>query len=210
MNDLTKMIIGAVVAYLVPKLLEPLVRGGEGAAGLAWLPWLLGHAAAGAAGGLMAGGLAAQGLGAIGGGVANWAAFGLFLGLAQWLVLQRGGRLSPLWVVGSLLGWSSCAWAQAMAVPAPLIWIFAGLLAGLLQWPILARHRRHAFWWIPAGAAGAFLGGSVGFGAAVAMLQSGMTFASAWILGWAIVALGMSLVTGFAIGRMPTKTPAPA
>jgi len=204
MLDILKILIGALAAYTVPKLLEPVLKGGDEAESerLPWVVWLIAHAIAGAAGGLLSAALGMQGLDGAGG-VANWAGFGLCLGLAQWLVLEQREPLSPLWVVGSTVGWASCAWTQLQGWPEPFVWLLAGTLVGLLQWPILHRRRRRAAWWVPTCAAGAFLGGMLGHASGLAMAASGMTIASAWILGWSIVALIMSCITGFTLSRLP-------
>jgi hypothetical protein len=207
MRELVFIVIGALVSYLLPKILDPVFKPKEPVAGVyrfPWLWWILAQTVAGGLGGAFSAALGAQGLNSPGG-LANWAAFGACLGIAQWFVLQREARITPLWAVASTLGWSAFAYFQHIHAPGPLGWIFAGLAVGLLQWPILAKRRTRAFWWAPANAAAWFIGGSIGYAAGLGMLQSSMSFASSWVLGWSLVGLIGSSITGFALSRMPKK-----
>lgn len=207
MFEIVKLLIGAFLSYLLPKLLDPILKpkaSGASDRGFPWLWWVLAHAIGGGVGGTFSAALGAQGLNTPGG-LGNWAAFGACLGIAQWLVLQRQERITPFWAVASTLGWAVFAYFQAVKAPGPLGWIFAGLAVGLLQWPILAKRRRRAFWWVPANAAAWFVGGSIGYAAGLGMLQSGMSLASSWVLGWSLVGLIGSFITGFALARMPQK-----
>lgn len=207
MFEILLVVVGALIAYLLPKILDPYFQPAEPSSAeyrFPWLWWVLAQTIGGGVGGMFSAALGAQGLHTPGG-LGNWAAFGACLGIAQWLVLQGEKHLTPLWAVGSSLGWAVFAFFQAARVPGPLSWIFAGLAVGVLQWPILVKRRAKAFWWLPANAVGWFVGGSLGYAGGVGMLQSGMSFASSWVLGWALVGLIGSSITGFALSRMPRK-----
>jgi len=207
MFEIVLVTIGALVSYVLPKILDPLFKDRDRPAGehrFSWSLWVLGQTIAGALGGTFSAALGAQGLNTPRG-LANWAAFGACLGIAQWLVLQIERRVTPLWAVASTLGWAVFAYFQAVEAAGPLGWIVAGLAIGLLQWPILARRRKRAFWWFPVNALAWFVGGSIGYAAGLGMLQSGMSFASSWVLGWSLVGLIGSAITGFALSRMPGK-----
>jgi len=211
MKEILMIVIGGIVTYLTPKLLDPyFARQRQGAAirGFPWPAWMVALAIAGGVGGALSAALGAMGIDTAGG-WANWAAFGACLGIAQWLVLQKQEQLSALWPLASALGWSVFAFfgltngaASLASLPA---WLSAGLAVGLLQWPLLSKVRRRAFWWVPANAVASLIGGALGFGAGLAMQDSGMPFASAWILAWSLVGLFGSLITGFALSRMPLK-----
>jgi hypothetical protein len=209
MSQLFGAIISALVAYLIPKVLDPLFKRAEPASKMvehrfSWGRWVLVHAIGGAAGGALSGAL---GVGRLNtpGGLGNWTAYGACLGIAQWFVLQREKAITPLWAVASTAGWSVWAFFEAAHAPAPLGWIFAGLAVGVLQWPILAKRRARAFWWMPANGVAWFIGGSIGVAAGLAMFKSGMSFASSWILGWSLVGVVGSCITGFVLARIPQK-----
>ena len=96
-----------------------------------------------------------------------WTAFGLMVGLAQWLVLRRWIRRAGWWVlalaVGSALGallggplvmplvemvaWEY-GWEVGDAIHGILVGGIAGILIGIAQWLILRRHARKATWWV--------------------------------------------------------------
>ena len=207
MFEILLVVVGALVSYLVPKILDPYFKPAEPTSAeyrfpLLW--WILAQTIGGGVGGTFSAALGTQGLHTPGG-LGNWAAFGACLGIAQWLVLQSEQRLTPLWAVASSLGWAVFALFQAVRAPGPLGWIFAGLAVGALQWPILAKRRRRAFRWVPANATAWFVGGSIGYAAGIGMLHSGMSWASSWVLGWSLVGLIGSSITGFALSRMPRK-----
>lgn len=207
MFEILLVVVGALVSYLLPKILDPYFKPKEPTSAeyrFPWLWWILAQTIGGGLGGTFSAALGAQGL-QTPGGLGNWAAFGTCLGIAQWFVLQREARITPWWALASTLGWSVFAFFQAARAPGPLGWIFAGLAVGVLQWPILAKRRARAFWWAPANAAAWFVGGSIGYAAGLGMLQSGMSFASSWVLGWSLVGLIGSFITGFALARMPKK-----
>lgn len=207
MEAILMAVIGAVVSYLVPKILDPFFKRSRQAPAeyrFPWPWWILSLTIGAGIGGALSAALGVQGLNSPGG-LGNWAVFGACLGIAQWLVLQNEARLSAFWPLASALGWSVFAYFQAVKAPGPLGWIFAGLAVGLLQWPILRKRRRSAFWWVPANAIAWLFGGSMGLAAGLGMQQAGMSFASVWVLGWSLVGLFGSLITGFALSRMPLK-----
>ena len=207
MDTIFKEVIGVLVSYFLTLILDKFFRPNPQSSTeyrFPWPTWILALTIGAGIGGTLSAALGVQGLNTPGG-LGNWAAFGACLGIAQWLVLQKEARLSAFWPVASALGWSVFAFFEAAKAPGPLGWIFAGLAVGLLQWPILSKRRRHAFWWVPANIAATFLGGSLALAAGVGMKGAGLSDASVWVLGWSLVGLFGSLITGFALSRMPLK-----
>lgn len=207
MEAILEAVISTVVAGVLKKVLDHVFESQQQPSAqyrFPWLWWIISLTVAGGIGGAFSAALGVQGLNTPGG-LGNWAAFGACLGIGQWLVLQKEARLSVLWPVASALGWSVFAFFEAAKAPGPLGWIFAGLAVGLLQWPILSKRRLKAYWWVPVNAVAWFFGGSIGIAAGVGMKAAGLSDASVWVLGWSLVGLFGSLITGFALSRMPRK-----
>jgi hypothetical protein len=210
--NLLEPIVGAVIAWLVPKLLDGLLRRAkrEGAEAtpleksFPWVKWCFSLAAGGAVGGFLSGVLGVLGL-ATPGGLGNWTAFGVAVGVSQWLVLSRYLAIGPFWAVFSALGWSVWSVVQAEQMSPYLGWSAVGLAVGILQWFILARVRRRAFWWIPANIVGWLIAGSVGWVVGLGLLQAGFSFPAAWVLGWGCVGAVGSVILGGALAWMPGK-----
>lgn len=92
---------------------------------------------------------------------------GLPVGVLQWIVLRRHGEDSESWIVFTLLGFVG-AWTVTMILAAALFvpsygltgWrAFVSLAAptpiiGWSQSRVLRRRSSHAWWWVPASAAG--------------------------------------------------------
>lgn len=205
MQQIYNAIISTIVSYILKKILDHAFESEQRTTAenyFPWVWWVLGLTIGGGMGGTFSAALGLQRLNTPGG-LGNWAAFGACLGIAQWLVLQQKDRLTILWPVASTIGWSVFAYFQAIQAPAPLGWIFAGLAVGLLQWPILRKRRRKAYWWVPVNAVAWFFGGSMGFAAGFGMKAAGLSDATVWVLGWSLVGLFGSLITGLALSRMP-------
>ncbi len=205
MNDIFMTAVGAVISYLVPKMLDPLFKGRRRATSteyrFPWTQWLIAQTIGGGVGGALSAALGHTGAG----GLVNWAAYGACLGIAQWIVLQGEAGITAWWAAASSMGWSVFAYFEAAKATGPLGWIFAGLAVGLLQLPILKKSRAKVFWWIPANAVACFIGGSLGFFGGVVMLQAKVPFAIAWVLGWSVVGLIVGAITGFALSRLPRR-----
>lgn len=76
---------------------------------------------------------------------------GIFIGMAQWLVLRPVYPRAYLWVMVSALGWS-LGWGgtNILALPQPDLYLgtILGTVTGLAQWTILQRWVHQAGWWI--------------------------------------------------------------
>jgi hypothetical protein len=197
-------IIGAVIGWLVPKLLERISTEPVPTNKLSWLHWCFALGVGGAIGGFMSGTLAALGW-RTPGGLGNWTAFGVSIGISQWWVLREYLNIRPSWAVLSALGWSVWAYFQATAAPAPLGWIMVGLAVGILQWFDLIKRVHWHILWVPANAFAWPIAGALGTAFGFALLNSGIPFPVAWVLGWGCVGLIGSLLLGLALVRMRKK-----
>ena len=200
------LVVGAVVAWGIPKLLDRILAKGRLGAeeGFPWVRWCLFQGLAGGVGGFLSGALGALGL-ETPGGVGNWTVFGVAIGIGQWAALRRYLDVGPSWAVFSALGWSVWSVFQVARVSPFLGWAVAGLCVGSLQWLMLARVRTGALWWIPANGAGWLVGGSLGWVIGIAMVGSGVPLPVAWVVGWAAVAAIGSVALGAALSRMGPK-----
>lgn len=211
--DMLGLIAGSIVTWSVPRMMDALLsrvrsEGRSKGNRIPWLRWTLASAVGGGVGGFASLALGASQI-ASPGGIANWAAFGLALGMGQWLVLKEFG-VKGTWVIASTLGWAVWSFFQASGAPGPLAWSFVGLVIGILQWMVLRRTRSHALWWIPANLVAWFAGGTLGYAFGLSLLASGVPFPLAWVLGWAAVAFTGSGILGFTFSWMRAPKSAPA
>jgi hypothetical protein len=210
--NLIEPIIGAVIAWIVPKLLDVVLQRGkrEGEVekrlevSFPWVKWCFALALGGGVGGFLSGVIGVLGL-QTPGGFGNWTVFGVAIGVGQWVVLSRYLAIGPFWAVFSALGWSVWSFFQAAEMSPYLGWAAVGLTVGILQWFILVRVRRKAVWWVPANIAGWLVAGPVGWVLGLSLLQAGLSFPGAWVIGWACVGAVGSIVLGFSLARMPAK-----
>ena len=209
---LIQAVIGAIIAWIVPKLLDSLLAKGKLESGsradllsaFPWTRWCVAHTIAGGAGGFLSGALGAAGLNTPGG-VGNWTVFGVTIGIAQWIVLKRYNNFGPFWAVASALGWSVWSIFQAAQAPGYLGWSTVGLTVGILQWVVLRRERNRAYFWVPANIIAWLVAGTLGFAVGMGLLSAQVPFVTAWIVGWSAVALFGSVILGWVLGRMPNK-----
>ncbi|KHE92195.1 MAG: hypothetical protein K8F52_01455 [Candidatus Scalindua rubra] len=205
---LLEIIVSGVLSYSIPKIIERLQKERGNLESLEqafpWLHWCLAHAIGGAVGGTISAGLAPAGLQSTGG-MGNWAVYGASLGIAQWFVLRKYCQISPLLAVASTFGWSVFAYFEATKAPGYMGWISVGIAIGVLQWFVLRTKLTRAYWWVPANAVTWFLAGTIGIVIGTAILQSGVSPMFSWILGWSVVGLTGSIITGFAMSRMSSK-----
>jgi hypothetical protein len=215
--ELIQAVIGAIIAWIIPKLLDLLLAKGKqesGAVGdlvssFPWIRWCVVHTIAGGAGGFLSGALGAAGLNTPGG-VGNWTVFGVAIGIGQWIVLRRYTNIGPFWAVASALGWSVWSFFQAAQVPGYLGWLAVGLVVGILQWIVLRRERGRAFLWLPANIIAWLVAGTLGVAIGMSLLSAQVSFATAWVVGWASVGLFGSVILGWVIGLMPNREGTPA
>ena len=210
--NLVEPIVGAVISWMVPKILDSVLgrskREGGTAAGanvsFPWVKWSFALALGAGIGGFLSGVIGSLSL-QTPGDLGNWTVFGVAIGISQWFVLSRYLGLGPFWAVLSALGWSVWSILQAGGAPPHVGWVIVGLTVGILQWFMLVRVRRRAIWWVPANVVGWLVAGSVGWVLGLGLLQSGFSLTAAWIMGWAAVGVVGSLFWGFALARMPAK-----
>ena len=212
MDKILQIIIGAVVAWAVPKILDRfLAKANEEGKerkpleeGFPWVRWCVVLSIGGGVGGFIS---AALGVGRLQtpGGFANWTAFGVAIGVSEWLVLRRHVDIGPFWAVFSALGWSVWSFFEAAKMPPYFGWSAAGVSVGVLQWLILKRIRAGAVWWIPANLVGWLVAGTLGTAFGFILLGAGVPLPVAWVLGWAFVGLVGAVILGFVLGRMPPK-----
>ena len=203
-------ISGAVIAWIVPKLLDFLLASSQRQATSAvdlsihfpWIRWCSALTIAGALGGFISGLITMSGW-HVAGGVGNWTAFGVCIGIAQWLVLKPYNHFGAFWAVSCALGWSLFSIFEMIQAPGFIGWLAVGLAIGLLQWLMLRKQRSRAYLWVPANMLAWLIAGtvSVAFGAFLLSLQ--VPFALAWVIGWAVVGFVGSLILGWALSLMP-------
>jgi hypothetical protein len=215
--EFMQAVIGAVIAWVVPKLLEHLLAKGKRESGaevdlvsaFPWTRWCVAHTIAGGVGGFLSGALGATGLNTPGG-VGNWTVFGVAIGIAQWIVLKRYNNFGPFWAVASALGWSVWSIFQAAQAPGYLGWSAVGLTVGILQWVVLRRERDRAYFWVPANIMAWLVAGTLGFAVGKGLLFAQVPFTTAWVVGWSAVGLFGSVILGWVLGRMPNREVKPS
>ncbi len=214
---LIQAVIGAIIAWIVPKLLDHLLAKEKRESGaeadlvsaFPWVRWCVAHTIAGGVGGFLSGALGATGLNTPGG-VGNWTIFGVAIGIAQWIVLKRYNNFGPFWAVASALGWSVWSIFQVAQAPGYLGWSAVGLAVGILQWVVLRRERDRAYFWVPANIMAWLVAGTLGFAVGMGLLSAQVPFAPAWVVGWSAVGLFGSIILGWVLGRMPNREVKPS
>lgn len=199
-------IVGAVISWLVPKILEAISKPAP-TDKLSILHWCVALCIGGGIGGFISGLLGTLGLDTWGG-LGNWTAFGVVLGISQWVVLRAYLGIGPSWAVMSALGWSTWSYFQASGLPEEfgwLGWVVVGFAVGVLQWLLLMRRVRRHVLWIPANSVAWAVAGAVGVGVGTMLLSAEIPFPIAWVLGWATVGLVGAIVLGLSLRFMPIK-----
>ena len=196
MDELTKMIVSAVVAYIVPKALGGLGKTftptGSSERTLPVTQWLIASFIGGAFGGALSGAMGDQGAG-------NWAVYGAAIGIMQWFALRAYLPVGGWWAVASALGWSSAALFPGN----PLGGFFVGLAIGILQ--IIGLKAKGIGWWVG--------GNALAWGLAAILLPllvepvgSAFGFALGWIVGWGIIATIGAGILLFFLAPLEPKT----
>jgi hypothetical protein len=139
-------------------------------------------------------------------GTANWAVFGLALGVSQLLMLPELRREGLLWILFSGMAWAVMGGFPAGSFMAPAA---TGLLLGVLQGYIIHKHRIRAYLWIPANIIAWIVGGAVGFAVAVQMTNAGLVGFDT-IAGLASASLIGALILWVALANMPANEDADA
>ncbi len=214
--EFIQLIIAAVVAWVVPKLLDLLLAKGKQEnllkgdliSKFPWVRWCVILTIAGGIGGFISGLMGASDIDTPGG-IANWTVFGGIIGIGQWIVLRRYNNYGPFWVVASALGWSVWSYFKIIQAPDYFGWLIAGLAIGLLQWIILRKYHQKAFLWILANAIGWLVAGKLGFTIGMFLLSVQVPLNTAWVIGWAFVGLTGSIILGWTFSRMPDKEDMP-
>lgn len=185
MDELTKMVASAVVAYIIPKALSGIGKtftpAGSNERSLPWVQWLIASFIGGAFGGALSGAMGDQGFG-------NWAVYGATIGIMQWLALRAYLPIGGWWAVASALGWAVTPFFYGN----PLGGFFVGLIIGILQ--IIGLNVKGVGWWIG--------GNALAWGVAAILLPmlvepigSAFGFILGWIVGWGIIAtIGAALL----------------
>ena len=75
------------------------------------------------------------------------AAFGLLLGLAQFIILRWTLPVRPRWILNSILALTLLS-SLPFSLDPTLRRLLGGLAVGFLQWLVLRRHSRGVAWWI--------------------------------------------------------------
>ena len=196
MDELTKMIASAVVAYIVPKALSGIGKTftptDSSERKLPWVQWLIASFIGGAFGGALSGAIGNQGFG-------NWAVYGAAIGIMQWFALRAYLPVGGWWAVASALGWATAS----LFAGNPLGGFFVGLTIGILQ--IIGLNAKGLGWWIG--------GNALAWGVAAILLPlliepvgSTFGFILGWMIGWGIIAtIGAALLL-LPLARLEPKT----
>ncbi len=197
MDELTKMIAGAAISYIVPKALgnigKTFTPAGNSERTLPTVQWLIAAFIGGALGGAISGAVGNQGAG-------NWALYGAALGIMQWFALRAYLPVGGWWALASTLGWSSAA----LFVGNPLGGFFVGLAIGILQ--IIGLNAKGIGYWIG--------GNALAWGVAALLLPLlvnpiGSAFgfnALGWMIGWGVIAtIGAGILLYF-LAKLEPKT----
>ncbi|NOX84402.1 MAG: hypothetical protein GXO86_00320 [Chlorobi bacterium] len=210
MEYIFEALVSAVFAIAVPLVLDKIRSSSKKKSGeVPWANWLVACTIGGGVGGLLSGIFsAAAGNQLVFGGYGNWAAFGVSIGVFQWITLRHYIKISNNWALLTMIGWMAFAFLQSIQFMAYLDWIVIGLLVGLLQWISLRNRVEKPALWILANGIAWVIAGTVGFQFGVLMVGSGISFPVAWVIGWAIVGLiGGVILRFFLVSMHPVEAP---
>lgn len=196
MDEITKMVAGAVIAYIVPRTLGGIEKtftpAGAKDRNLPWVQWLIASFIGGSFGGAISGMIGNQGFG-------NWAVYGAMLGIMQWFALRSYLPVGGWWAVASTLGWASTPFFAFT----PFGGFFVGLTIGILQ--SIGLKAKGQSWWIG--------GNAIGWGVAGLLLPalafaigSTFEFTVGWLLGWGLIALIGAFLLLLPLSRLVPKT----
>jgi hypothetical protein len=190
-DEIIKAVISAVIAIVVPSVLKQFLPKITTDKTLPWFKWCV----AGFVGGAL-GGIASGTMGLVGGGIGNWAAFGVAIGLLQWFVLRSYRPVEMWFVFASLVGW------MLFILGGEWGWIVSGVAVGLLQYLGLTKWQG-AGWWILGNTLAWPIAGKVGI--AVGLLLIGLNPILAWIIGWGVVGLVGAFILIVPLSRLKEK-----
>lgn len=177
-EEIIKALIGAVIAYSVPKAFDSMIARLETTTVLPWLKWCVAGFMGGALGGFVSALLGVTGLSAAG--LGNWSAFGACLGIFQWFALRGYRDVGSWFVLASAIGW------MLFMVGGTFGWVVAGLAVGLMQYLSLTKWK-NAHWWIIGNLLAWPIAGWVGVMVGTPLLA--VNPALAWVTGWGVVGL---------------------
>ena len=200
-------VIGAIISWCIPKLLDATLTRGKGDSGterFPWAKWTVWNAIGGCAGGFLTIVFFVSQI-KTPVDIANWAAFGLAVGIGQKIALRNYLPVGIMWIITSVLGWSVVAFYRKLGIPDPWGWGFAGTVVGILQWFSLQRAAKKSFWWVPGSIIAWQLGGPIGFTIGLWLTANKVFLGTSWVIGWGVVALAASGVLGFTLSRMTPK-----
>ncbi len=185
MDELTKMIVSAVIAYIVPRALggigKTFTPAGTSDRSLPWVQWLIASFIGGAFGGAISGVMGDQGFG-------NWAVYGASIGIMQWFALRAYLPIGGWWAVASAFGWA----ATPVFYGNPFGGFFVGLAIGILQ--VIGLKAKGQGWWIGGNAIAWGVAGLLLMPLAI-VIGSTFEFAIGWLLGWGLIAaIGAALL----------------
>ncbi len=197
-------LISAAFAIAVPLILDKIRSSSKKKSGeVPWVNWLVACTIGGGVGGLLSGIFsAAAGNQPVFGGYGSWAAFGVSIGVFQWITLRHYIKIPNYWAILTMIGWMGFAFLQAIKFTAYLDWIVIGLLVGLLQWISLRKAVERPAMWIIANGIAWVIAGTVGIQFGFLMVGSGIPFPVAWVIGWAIVGLVGGVILRFFLVTM--------
>ena len=160
--------------------------------------WVLLHTLGGAIGAV----LSAM-MGPALGGFANWAVFGLTLGIIQMFMLKDVRKYTIFWLIFSGLAWAIMAGFPIGNFIAPVV---TGSVLGILQGLLIAFKRRRAYLWLVANVIAWPMGGAIGFAVAGEVTKRG-AFGFDFAAGLASASFVASIFLWVAIRNMPKKLP---
>jgi len=156
--------------------------------------WVLLHTVGGAIGAVLS-----AIIGGTLGNIANWAVYGICLGVIQVLILKEFRKLAILWILFSGLAWAIMAGFQPGDLVAPA---FTGFALGISQAILVIFKRRRAYLWTVANIIGWPIGGAIGLGVSTMVIKTpGFDF----VAGMASASLVASIFLWFALKYMPLK-----
>lgn len=196
-------VMGAVVSWLVPKLLDA-VFNLQTSNKFLFFQWCISLSIGGAIGGFLSGVFGTLGFHTPGGFV-NWTVFGAAIGISQWIVLRSYLKVGATWSVLSAISWSTWSYFQVQDEQAYLGWFAVGLVTGILQWLILIKRVRRSILWVPANILAWPVAGGSGVMLGFFLQGTGLQASTVWVLGWSCVGLVGGLILGVTLRIMPLR-----
>ncbi|OQY29022.1 MAG: hypothetical protein B6243_11585 [Anaerolineaceae bacterium 4572_5.2] len=194
MDEITKAIVSAVIAYVIPRALggvgKTFTPAGSAKRDLPWVQWIIASFIGGALGGAFSGAIGNQGFG-------NWAVYGAAIGIMQWFALRAYLPVGGWWALASAIGWAFVPFGG------PFGGVLAGLIIGILQ--TIGLKAEGKGWWIGGNALAWGLTSVIGL-YLVEPIGSAFGFILGWIIGWGVIALIGSILLLLPLARLTPKT----